>query len=250
MLTYTYAAYPQSRAQTRRNIIIVNVALGASTGAVGQLLNGHSALKGLLKGAMGGALVSTGKCMVAQQTPLTDWLGRGTVAVGSSVVRNAALGKTSFREIVLPVGPLTLYRDNKSGVLRGRLDLGTALTAIYMESRENTSISPSLSLLHGGLIFETEGNGGLEAQGVVRVREENDSELSHELTHVAQDEFVSIAWEEPIESALSRFIPGGKTLHRYVDLGILAPIWAIANGQVAIRDRPWEKEARFFTTGC
>ncbi|MGK2963533.1 MAG: hypothetical protein ACSLFK_15540 [Gemmatimonadaceae bacterium] len=205
-----------------------------------------------MRGSAGGGGVFLGKCLIAQQRPLADWVGRGVAAVGSSIVSNAAAGRGSFEVVALPVGPFRVYRDNKARRTRVKLDLPTALASGYFSLRPNTSFRIETSLRHGILAFEDSVNWtARQAAGTVLLKPDPaDERVAHELTHIAQYDFVATAWQAPLERTLLGFVPGGSTIHRYVDLGVLLPLWAALNAIVPVQDRPWEKEASSFAAGC
>jgi hypothetical protein len=237
---------------SRGKLIAVNVLIGGAVGGVGEVINGRSFWRGFLSGSAGGATVFAGKCMLAQQTPATNWLGRATVAAGSSMVANASGGRPVLSRFIIPVGPLRLYRDNRTRKTTVKLDIQQIAVATYMEMQPSTSLDLTLSRKAGGLVFfDRSTESAVEVSGVIRVWSKTiGSTFAHELTHVAQGEFVAIALEEPLERWLMMQIPGGKAVNRYVDIGILSPVWAGLNELLATRERPWEKEAGSFAVRC
>ena len=237
---------------SRTKLIAVNVLIGGAAGGAGELINGRSFWRGFLNGSAGGAAVFAGKCLIAQETPATNWLGRGSVAVGSSMVANAAAGRPALSRLVIPVGPVRFYRDNRTKKTTAKLDMQQIAVATYMEMQPTTSFDFALSRKAGGLVFYDRGTeSAVEVSGVIRVWSKDiGSTFAHELTHVAQGEFVAIAMEEPLERWLLGKVPGGKAVNRYMDLGILSPVWAGLNELIETRERPWEKEAASFAGRC
>jgi hypothetical protein len=236
----------------RHKLVAVNVILGAATGGLGAVFNGGSFFRGALKGSVGGAGVYAGKCIIAQKSLVTDWLGRATVAVGSSAVRDAALNKPILQQLIFPVGPFNLYRDNRTKEQGFRVNVSSLAVAGYWATQDAVKFELATSLKRGQLVFRGSQHPiDFQGAGVLLLRTNADEEiLAHELTHAAQDNFLSTAWEEPIEGALLNVIPGGRAIHNHVDFGILEPLWAIAISHTVTWNSPWEKEAWSFTKGC
>lgn len=245
-------AQTQPQKIPRAKLIAINIAIGGMTSGIVQAALGQSFWKAFAKGSAGGAFVYGGKCLIAQRTSLGYWLGREVVAVGSSVVRNASAGRGTFDELVLPLGPIWIYRNNKSGTQIAKVDVSQAIIATYFASRPKATFKAWKSFWSGGLIFDdSAADSHVEAAGVIRLREYYpDGVLAHETIHVAQDEFMSIAWSDPLEEWLLAYVPGGKTVHRFVALGLLQPMWGIVDSKIDVWDRPWEKEAHSFELGC
>jgi len=243
---------PSDQRIPRAKLVAINMAIGGLTSGIIQTVAGRSFWKGFAKGSAGGALVYGGKCLIAQRSSLGYWLGREVVAVGSSVVRNASAGRGTFDELVLPVGPIWIYRDNKAGTQIAKVDVSQAIIATYFASQPRATFKAWKSFWSGGLIFDdSTADTSVEAAGVIRLTDGTyDDVLAHETVHVAQDEFMSIAWSDPLEQWLLGHIPGGKTVHRYVALGLLQPMWGIVDSKIDVWDRPWEKEAHSFELGC
>ena len=237
---------------SRGKLIAVNVLLGGAAGGVGEAINGRSFWRGFLNGSLGGATIFAGKCLIAQEMPEANWLGRVTVSVGSSMVANAREGRAAFSRLIVPLGPVRVYRDNRSRKTTFKLDFQQLVVATYMGTRPGTSFDLALSGKTGGLVFhDPASESAVEVSGVIRVwSKDAESTLAHELTHVAQGEFVAIVVEEPLERRLLSRLPGGKAINRYVDLGILSPVWAGLNELVPASERPWEKEAASFGLSC
>jgi hypothetical protein len=74
--------------------------------------------------------------------------------------------------------------------------------------------------------------------------------LSHESVHLLQWDAYNQLVANPIERTLVRSVRGGRSLSRFLDLGVLSPTSAllIAN-QIPYDRQPWEREAYLLTTG-
>jgi hypothetical protein len=74
--------------------------------------------------------------------------------------------------------------------------------------------------------------------------------LSHESVHLLQWDAYNQLVANPIERTLVRLVPGGGSLSRFLDLGVLSPTSALLLAQQIPYDRqPWEREAFLLTTG-
>jgi hypothetical protein len=236
----------------RSKLIIINMALGAGTAGLSELNAGRSFWKGFVKGSIGGSAVFAGKCLVAQRSAPTDWIGNGVVGLGSSIVANASSGRGIFRKVTIPVGPLLITRDNDNGHVSARVDLPTVVTTTYFGLQSHNTWMPRQTFEHGSIFFE-DFNGGVDFQAarvLLLQPHANEEAIAHELTHSAQASFVSIAWEEPLERKLLSNIAGGPWIHRHVELGVLSLVWAALNSKLEVWDRPWETEAHSFEAGC
>lgn len=237
---------------SRGKVIAANVSIGGLTGGLSEALSGRSFWRGLVGGSIGGGTVFVGKCLVAQRKPWTDWVGREIGALGGSIVANASSGGGLLSELAFPVGPIRLYSDRTTGTQRIKLDLGTVVAAIYTGLQTDVSFKPASSVRHGALMFEDEvlWRARTTAGVVMEMPNPPRGGVAHELVHVGQYDFVALAWQAPLEKRLLEHLPGGRTIHRHVDLGLLLPVWAILNSSLSVQQRPWETEARFFSGGC
>jgi hypothetical protein len=248
-IVFTTAASAQDHPNPTK-IAIINGLIGGSTAAVTAAVQHRSVKSALMKGSLGGLTVYAGKCLIARKHTADYWLGQQTVAIGSSMVANGATGRAIFERLALPLGPVRIYRDsaNKFNV---KLDLMETGAAAWFMVTSPAHVDWSLSAKHDALIlFGSSGEQRIEAAGVIKIRDDGSFRLVHEEIHVAQDQFVSTALEDPLEGWLAPKIPGGNDLHRHFEFGILAPVWAAVNSQIRRENRPWEKEADAFMEKC
>lgn len=250
LTTSTIRAHAQNE-MPRPGLLIINGLIGGATAAITASIQQRPIRRAVILGAIGGATVFAGKCFIGNSRPLTDWIGHQTVAVGSSIVANASMGRGAFDRIVVPLGPVRFYYDTKQRRTRIRLDLFEAGVAAYYARKPNTSVDWTLSAKHDALIlFDKAAPTNFEVGGVIKTWSRAPSLLDHELIHVAQDQFVSTAWEDPLEEWAIPMLPGGKWVNRYFGVGILAPVWALANAAIPGFDRPWEREATAVEARC
>lgn len=237
----------------RAKVAVVNIVLGGVTSGLFQLGNGGSFWKGALHGSVGGGLIFSGKCLIAQKSTAGNWLGRSAGYVGSSVVANASANRPAFRQIFATLGPIHLQRDNNTGKLGVKLDVASSLVTTYVATRSYTSFKPGRSLKYTTLVFRDHSTKrDASAAGVILLGDPASVErgLGHELTHVAQGDSVATALEIPLEDWLFSHFPGGQTAGKYIHLGFLGPILTLAGSRIDYSDRPWEIEARWSADGC
>lgn len=244
----------------------INALVGGVTAAVPQLRRGGrgNLLDRFARGALGGSVGYAGKRLTVERWDGAGFLGRETSAVGASMVSNAARGRPLLSEVVLPLGPVRLHvRRTDAVAVNAKLDLAATAAIAYAATRPDTRLDLGKSLSAGAPVFFTENSRpafapeGHHAFGVVRV-ETTESEwdqqferaatlFAHERVHTLQHDLALQAWGAPAQRWLLARIPGGKTLDRYVDLGLHAVLWAGLNAAVPYEDRPWEREAYFLS---
>ena len=243
----------------------INALVGGITAAVPQLRRGgRGDLVGrFARGALGGSVGYAGKRLTVERWNGAGFLGRETSAVGASMVSNAAQGRPLLSEVVLPLGPVRLYvRRTEALAVNARLDLAATAALAYTATRSDTRLDLGKSLSAGAPVFFTDSGEpvapeGHHAFGVVRVegtRSEWDEQFeraatlfAHERVHTLQHDLALQAWGAPAQRWLLARVPGGKTLDRYVDVGLHAILWAGLNAAVPYDDRPWEREAYFLS---
>lgn len=248
--------------------LAANAALGGVTAGLLRRARGGSFREGFLSGAAGGAATYAGKRLVAERWGGAGMLGRQVGAVGSSVSRNAALGKAALDEVMLPLGPLRVYvRAREERPVHLKLDLASTAVAAYVALREDTELDGRESLSSGVLVFRRYGDpeeigwNGAQVAGVVQVRAGASPEaplaleemerirgtLAHERVHVVQYDQSFLLWSAPAEAWALRGAGWSRAVHRYVDLGLNAPLWAGLNSVFPYDSRPWEEEAYFLS---
>src|SRR5688500_16936629 len=90
VLTQSAGSQEDVSGSTRATLFAANALIGAATAGLRAAITRRPVWRAFLYGSAGGAVVFGGKCLVAQQRSYTDWIGRETVAIGSSVVASAA----------------------------------------------------------------------------------------------------------------------------------------------------------------
>jgi hypothetical protein len=221
---------------------------------------GEQVWPSIVAGGLGGATAFAGKRLVSDNSNYTVLAGRQLSALGASMVANAGTGKAPLSRVVFPYGPLRIYfTDSSTRRVRIKLDIAGVGAALYLATRDGNHMDWAKTLKAGIPVVLVDSLapptdlGGWHVAGVVRLRtaspfmtlEPSTAHLAmgHEFVHVAQYDFSFIAWTARPEAALLRVLPGGNTIGRFVDLGLNAPAWSIANGLIPYESRPWEQEA-------
>lgn len=206
----------------------------------------------MLRGSAGGATVFLGKCLVGGRSTGGRIIGLPTVALGSAVVANASAGRSAFERLELPLGPIRVVRDNKHHDTWIRLDLATASSIVYFATQPHTSFQWAETFEHGLPVFYgvTRQNDLQATRVLLMSPPANQASFSHEITHAAQSEFITQAWQSPLKNWALGNSPTGNFITRYVDIGVLYPAWALLNHHVDHESRPWENESHFFEGGC
>jgi hypothetical protein len=98
-------------------------------------------------------------------------------------------------------------------------------------------------------------DGGYSRMGVIYLTDEippalRREVLSHEAVHLLQWDAYNQLVAFPLERAIMRRLPGGASLPRFIDIGVLSPVAALLIAQqIPYERQPWEREAYLLTTG-
>jgi hypothetical protein len=258
------AAQSHSRPEPYRDVAVVggNALLGSLTVIAGHAIRGRKpSLSRIAQGAAAGVGVLAGKRIVADNRWYTNFIGREVAAVASSSVLNLARGKGFADRVLLPWGPVRLHVERVPRT-KIRLKLDLASTGVLMAGviDKDLEVDMQKTFLYGTPVLRNRGMkgdftaAGSHAAGVVSYRGTTRNGtaasgstvravLGHELVHVIQSDFIFNAWAEPLESYALGGTAIGRTINRYVDLGINVPISTWLNGLVDYPSRPWEREA-------
>jgi len=242
-------------------LLAVNAALGGATAGIGRALHGKPVRRGVAGGALAGVVVFSGKWVASGNRDATNLVGRSIAAVGSSGIRNAAADQPLLSDVALAYGPMRFHiaRENRYRP-RVKLDLATSIVMIHEFGKSEQEFEAARSAVAGVPIFRVDSSkrsgavGGSQIAGVVTYRTASRYEsteparvkrmIGHELVHVIQSDALFNTYAAPLEKKLFTILPLGRTLHRYVDIGVHVPVWSGVNSMVAYRYRPWEWEAR------
>jgi hypothetical protein len=243
-----------------------NAVLGGLTGGIIQELRGGSFQNGFTRGALGGAVIYSGKRITAERFFGAGLIGREIAAVGASVVRNASDGIGSFDRLILPVGFMRVYWDRAHSRFHAKVDVYSAGLVAYAIVEDNLELDARASFSSGAAVFRTDneviafGTGEQHAAGVSRGgivlrsyvpgwgKEFLDRALAHERVHVAQDDQLFITLNDRLDDWLFTKLGPARPLSRYIDLnGSSEFLRLVARAIPRHADRPWELEAIYLT---
>jgi len=245
-------------------VLGINAAIGGVTAGLLRQARGGSFREGFAAGAAGGTVVYAGKWLSAEGFWGAGIAGRQVAAVGSSVIRNASEERGALDHLMLPVGPIRVYVDRVDGwAARPKLDLVGAGVLAWRAFSADATIDPRASLSAGTPVFMTEtapspGWHGNNSAGVILLRQHDDIGdpsierlrqivFAHERIHLLQYDQALHTWSAPAEAWLLRRIPGGAWINRHVDVGLIVIPNLLLDMVIPYEDRPWEREADFFS---
>jgi hypothetical protein len=247
-------------------VLSANAVLGGLTGGIIQELRGGSFQDGFARGALGGAVIYSGKRITAENFFAAGLLGREIAAVGASVVRNASDGIGSFDRLILPAGFMRIYWDRARGGVHAKVDAYAAGLVVYAIAQDHLELDARASLSAGVAVFRTDnevitfGTDEQHAAGVSRGgivlrsyvpgwgKEFLDRAFAHERVHVAQDDQLFITLNDRLDDWLFTKLGPVRPLARYIDLnGSSEFLRLLARAIPRHGDRPWELEAIYLT---
>lgn len=241
--------------------VAINAAIGGIIAAARSAIGGHSVQRAALLGAAGGGIEGVGRQIAAGRFTAAGFLGREVGAAGNSLTYSA--GADSL-VLLAPIGPVTIeIRPRDSSRVRARLDLFDAASIVTAVADGHSTFDIGASLEHGAAVFRRPRSrmplgfdeSGFTQVGTIFVASDvppaaRAIALRHESVHLLQWDTFQQLVTLPIERAALARIPGGSTLSRFVDVGVLAPasVYVIAK-QIPYDQQPWEREAYELTTG-
>ena len=252
-------------------VLSANTLMSAVTAGLFQEIRGGSFKDGFTRGALGGAVIYTGKRVAAERFFGAGFIGREVSAVGASVVRNASDGIGTFDRLILPVGFTKVYwyrkqdriPDNRVHV---KFDVVSMAFTAYAVAEDELEFELTQTLSAGMPVFRTDNKligseekeiyaAGLQRTGIVlrshvpAYREEFLNRVfAHERLHVLQDDQIFITLNDHADdwllSKLGPIAPASRfiDLNGSTDLLILLANWIPKHG-----DRPWEMEPVYLT---
>jgi len=250
-------------------VLSANVLLGGLTCGIAALFRGEPFLEAFEEGALGGSLQYVGKRLMTLRIPGAGLAGRMVGATGASVVRNGAEGGEPFDLVVLPFGPLMLHWSTSpdSGGVEPKLHVGRTIFLARLLLNEDLRLDWGETLSAGAPVFVARDRvlqsqaqrplAGVELWGALAISDtdllppiDEREILAHERVHVVQDDFLSIAWSDPLEDRLLEGLSFGDVVVRHADLGVV--YMGIAGVLMALFPyelRPWEIEAYYMEAG-
>mgnify|MGYP001214727513 FL=1 len=273
LIAVSIANPPRAEAQATLSgeltVLSVNALIGGLTSGLVSAARGESFLDACRGGIAGGSLQYLGKRLTTASVPGAGLAGRLIGSTGASMIRNSAGGRGALDRVIVAVGPIvfdwTTVADSQR--LAARLHLGRAIFLGRMIANDDLEFDWAESLSAGAPVFRAPGRviqgtngstaGGLELWGVISLSDRSimppldySRLLSHERVHLVQDDFLNVAWADPIEDRLIEAVPHGETIVRYIDVGGMYMVIAgMLNLSLPYEDRPWENEAAYMEEG-
>jgi hypothetical protein len=248
-------------AQVSSNARVSNLAANAAIGGVlavaRSLFGGHQFTRSLAIGSLGGAIQGAGRQVAAGRSTASGLVGRQLSAVGISLTYSA--GADSL-VLIAPVWLVTFeVRPHLPSPVRARVNLMdfAFVTSALIEGR---SLDVASSLSAGAPVFTRavaakDEYVGYTRMGVIFLTDGippalRREALSHEAVHILQWDAYNQLLAFPVERKVVRSVRGGRSLSRFLDLGVLGPTCALLIAQrIRYERQPWEREAYLLTTG-
>ncbi len=250
-------------------VAVANALIGGFTSGVAAWIREGSFTDAFVGGLMGGGLQYVGKRVSTASVPGAGLAGRLIGSTGASVVRNSAGGTGRLDRVIVAFGPVVFdWRTvSDSMSLGARLHLGRAIFLGRLIADDELELDWAETLSAGAPVFRAPGRvigspdggtaGGLELWGIMVLSDPSIMPpidygrlLSHERIHLVQDDFLNVAWADPIEDRIFEALPYGGTISRYIDVGGMYMVLAgLLNASLPYEDRPWEDEAAYMEAG-
>jgi hypothetical protein len=257
MLLPPVPAAAQISTNARVSNLAANAAIGGVLAAARTLFGGHRFARSLALGSLGGAIQGAGRQVAGGRSTASGLIGRELSAVGISLTYSA--GADSL-VLIAPLWLVTFeVRPHLPTHVRARVNLMdfAFVTSALLDGR---SLDVASSLSAGAPVFTRpvapkDAYVGYTRMGVIFLTDGVPSALrrealSHEAIHVLQWDAYDQLVAFPVERKLVRSVPGGRSLSRFLDLGVLSPISALLIAQrISYERQPWEREAYLLTTG-
>jgi len=237
-----------------------NVVVSGLTAGIWQGRRGGEFWDGFFRGAAGGIGTWVGKQVAMSEAPYAGAAGRAIAAVGSSVVRNASLGESSFHRVTVPLGPVRFRWKRDAPRMRAALDVFAAVAIVgAYASGMDSSLDIKRTLSSGTPVFLARGwedDWGWDGRqvggsiflrgdwaGSARVETFRTRVLAHERVHVLQYDQAHILWGEEVDARLMSGIGLPSSWTEVLDVSLLGAALAGAAAAVPLLAEPWEWEA-------
>lgn len=239
-----------------------NVLLGGVTAASSSVMRRQGVLRAFARGAAGGAVAYAGKRVAVERWPGAGLVGRQIHGVGGSEIANAAAGRPVLAQVVLAAGPVHFYVDRQDGwTVQPRLDVVAVGALAHALTRDDLIFDVGQSLSAGAPLFHRYNDrrtlSGKHVAGMTRIVSPRDewkaqsqgvvTVAAHERVHVLQRDMALIVVGAPAQRRIAPRIPGGRTLDRFLDLGLQDAVWVGLRAIVPYEHRPWERESYFLS---
>lgn len=262
---------------SRVRYLALNVVIGTTASVARSMVSGTPLRQALVKGLVGGSMMSAGMQLVGMDSPATRFAGLQLTAVGASVSRNVDAGTPALADITLPVYPFYVrVRPGASSPVTARLSaMSTARLVSVLASKDRPSMDWGQTLASGAPVLRSplwrlpsstcpapcEGSYAQHSSGVIVYSASAGTDydlrrtLAHESIHLAQQTRDALLNAIPVSDAmLERGGPVGRGVSRFFVMDVLMPLRFIDEGEArmrgAVRRESWyEREARAFAPG-
>jgi hypothetical protein len=249
------AQFPaRDHAAVQRKAVIGNVLISGAIAGVRARIAKKSTVRAVAWGLAGGTVIGGGKLVGSGPGAPAMVSSTLLTTVGTAMVGNAGAGRNPLSEVPVSFAMLRLrlrpFADDKLDVTVNAFDTGIIAHTLL---RDGLAVDWRRSAQVGTFVFMTRRreiilDGDIAdgvAVGPIAVVSEYafDKELvwRHEAIHLQQYRFASYALALPVEEYLrERFRPARK-IPRWLDLGIIAPLYMAGELAVAGRDGPTYK---------
>ena len=255
--------------------LALNVVIGATASAARAVVSGAPIRSSIVKGLLGGSLMSTGLELIGTESPSTRFAGLQLTAIGASVARNADSGTPVFSDITLPLYPFYVrVQPGSPTPISARLSAVSTVRLVSVLSGGNR-IDWGATVATGSPVFRSprwrlpsascpapcEGSFAQHNAGIIVYSSSAGTDydlrrtLAHESVHLAQQTRDALLDAIPAsDAALSRLGTPGRTLSRFLVVDVILPLRLIDEGEARIRGAPrrqswYETEARAFAPG-
>jgi len=260
-----------------RQFLALNIAIGATASVARAIVSGVPMRTALMKGLIGGSLMSTGLELIGTESPSTRFAGLQLTAVGASIARNVDGGAPLLSDLTLPLYPFYLrIRPGTATPVSARLSAMSAVRlATAMTDGGRAHVDWGATLTSGAPVLRSSRwrlpsascpppcagafarhNAGTIVYSASAGTDYNlRRTLAHESLHLAQQTRDAILAGIPLsDAALTRMGGPGRALSRFVVVDVLMPLRLVDEGEVrmrgALRRNSWyETEARAFAPG-
>ena len=272
------AAQPLERDRVaHRRFVALNVVIGTTTSVARAVAAGAPLRAALVKGMLGGSLMSGGMELIGTESPAARFAGLQLTAVGASVARNVDASQPMFSDITLPIYPLYVRVQPRAPLpVTARLSImSAARLASVLTGGDRPRVdwretfltgapvlsSPRWRLPSAGCSPACDGSFAEHNAGVVVYSASAGTDydlprtLAHETVHLAQQTRDAVIDGIPLSDAgLGRLGGAGRWASRFVVVDVLMPLRLIDEGEVRMRGASrryswYETEARAFAPG-
>ena len=241
-----------------RQFLALNVAIGATASVARAIVSGVPMRTALVKGLVGGSLMSAGLELIGTESPSTRFAGLQLTAVGASIARNVDGGAPPLSDLTLPVYPLYLrIRPGTKTPITARLSAMSAVRlATVLTDGAHTRVDWGATLTTGAPVLRSsswrlpsascpppcEGAFAQHNAGIIVYSASAGTDydlrrtLAHESLHLAQQTRDAVLTGIPLsDAALTRMGGPGRALSRFVVIDVLMPLRLVDEGEARMR---------------